>query len=120
MPDHCRRAAAALRGQDGGGLLGGLVGAAEAQASRKRKRPGRLRARAEIHTNRGGWRRRIHGSAEHSGKVPKRSGGKIELRKKIKDIRKELEAYILAEEYEMAAKLRDEIRTIEAQIAQNN
>ena len=64
--------------------------------------------------------RRIHGSAEHSGKVPKRSGGKIELRKKIKEIRKELEAHILAEEYEMAAKLRDEIRTIEAQIARNN
>lgn len=64
--------------------------------------------------------RRIHGSAEHSGKVPKRSGGKIELRKKIKEIRKELEAHILAEEYEMAAKLRDEIRTIEAQIAQEN
>ena len=41
-------------------------------------------------------------------------------RKKIKDIRKELEAHILAEEYEMAAKLRDEIRTIEAQIARNN
>lgn len=60
--------------------------------------------------------RRIHGSAEHSGKIPKRSGGKMELRNRIKMIRKDLEAHIVAEEYEMAAKLRDEIRKIEAEL----
>ena len=63
--------------------------------------------------------RRIHGSAEHSGKIPKRSGGKMELRNKIKMIRKDLEAHIAAEEYEMAAQLRDEIRKIEMELNQN-
>ena len=56
---------------------------------------------------------RIQGKVRHSGKVPKK--GKVEDQKerRIYELRKELEILVRKEEYERAAKLRDEIRRLE-------
>ena len=60
--------------------------------------------------------RRIHGASAHTGKVPKRTGGIIEVRQRLKRMKQELERHIACEEYEMAATVRDEIKTIEKEI----
>jgi len=61
--------------------------------------------------------RRIHGGATtHTGKVPSRTGGLIKKRKQISAMRQELQQKIAAEQFEEAAVLRDQIRTLEAQL----
>ncbi|MEG6587029.1 UvrB/UvrC motif-containing protein [Dendrosporobacter sp. 1207_IL3150] len=60
--------------------------------------------------------RRIHGSSTHTGKIPKRSGESLEIRQRIKRMRHELEKYVEKEEFESAAKLRDEIRLLEREL----
>lgn len=62
--------------------------------------------------------RRIHGSDRHVGKVPKRAGGSLGLRREIEKLRNELDKSIRAEEYERAAGLRDKIRDLEKKLAQ--
>ncbi|MCE5284901.1 MAG: hypothetical protein LLG02_03485 [Pelosinus sp.] len=57
--------------------------------------------------------RRIHGASAHIGKVPHRSGGLLEVKLKIKRLKQELTRQVSCEEYEMAAKTRDEIRDLE-------
>lgn len=57
--------------------------------------------------------RRIHGASGHIGKIPRRSGGQIEIRQRIKTMRKALTHHVLQEEYEEAASLRDEIKVLE-------
>ncbi|MCM8831897.1 MAG: UvrB/UvrC motif-containing protein [Candidatus Omnitrophica bacterium] len=62
--------------------------------------------------------RKIHGSDQHKGKCPREE--KVEqIELKIKDLRKRLELAIQLEEYEEAAKLRDEIKKIEEQKGKN-
>lgn len=60
--------------------------------------------------------RRIHGANAHTGKVPRRTGGDLAARQKLKKMKRQLETYIASEEYENAAKLRDEIRQLEKQL----
>lgn len=58
--------------------------------------------------------RRLHsGNWEHNGKIPKRIGGGIHLKKKIEDLKSELKNAVITEEFEKAAKIRDEIRSLE-------
>ena len=57
--------------------------------------------------------RRIHGTSTHSGKIPRRSGGTLELKQEIKRLRAELQEKVAQEEYEEAAKLRDKVRAME-------
>ena len=59
--------------------------------------------------------KQIHGSAEHIGKVPKRGGGALMLGRKISALEAELNAAVLKQDFERAAKLRDEIRDMKAQ-----
>ncbi len=59
--------------------------------------------------------RRIHGSIIHKGKVPSKVPIKVETPKdKIRDLKAKIAETIKKEEYEEAARLRDEIRTLEA------
>ncbi|MBP2645026.1 MAG: UvrB/UvrC protein [Firmicutes bacterium] len=60
--------------------------------------------------------RRIHGTNSHTGKVPKRSGGNLSLKRKIKQLKLELDRYVNSEEYEKAAKVRDEIKDMEKRL----
>ncbi|MBQ7515183.1 MAG: UvrB/UvrC motif-containing protein [Schwartzia sp.] len=60
---------------------------------------------------------RIHGSRTHSGKIPRRSGGVLVTRHEIAVLKEKLEAAVKREEYEKAARYRDEIRALEQQLA---
>jgi protein arginine kinase activator len=60
--------------------------------------------------------RRIHGSAQHVGKVPHRTGGIIKVRRDIDVLRRDLQACITREEFEEAARIRDEIRKLETSL----
>ncbi len=61
--------------------------------------------------------KQVHGSNRHTGKVPRRNGGKIRIRKEIEDLRIRLQESIRGEDYEKAATLRDEIRRRENQLS---
>ncbi|WP_274654105.1 UvrB/UvrC motif-containing protein [Paenibacillus humicola] len=62
--------------------------------------------------------KRVHGNTVHTGKVPKRSGGKIKLKRQIEQLRRDLNEQIVREEFESAAKLRDQIRELERKAAE--
>lgn len=56
---------------------------------------------------------RIHGATRHNGKLPRRRRGALDLTRQIEELRQQLNEAISAEEYERAAKLRDEIHRLE-------
>ncbi|HHU51060.1 MAG TPA: hypothetical protein GXZ36_04525 [Firmicutes bacterium] len=60
--------------------------------------------------------KRIHGSTVHVGKVPRRTGGKVRVRKEIEELRKKLQQAISKEAYEEAARIRDEIKAKEKEL----
>lgn len=62
--------------------------------------------------------RRIHGNIQHTGKVPKRSGGVLKIKRDIEKLKEELKMAVAGEEYEKAARLRDEIRRLEAKLGE--
>ncbi len=64
--------------------------------------------------------RRIHGASIHSGKIPHRSGGALELKHTLEQLRRKLESCVANEEYEKAAQYRDEIRALEKKLADGN
>lgn len=60
--------------------------------------------------------KRVHsGNHRHSGKLPVRIGGGIQLQRKIDEHKQRLKVLIEEEEFEKAAELRDEIRILEKQ-----
>ncbi len=60
--------------------------------------------------------RRIHGASQHAGKVPARTGGAIKVRRDLRDRRDSLAKAVAAEDFEKAARLRDEIRKLEKEL----
>lgn len=60
--------------------------------------------------------RRMHGACCHTGKVPARGGEAISLKSRLLKLRQDLERYVRREEYEQAARTRDEIRVLEQQL----
>ncbi|MFZ5826026.1 MAG: UvrB/UvrC motif-containing protein [Bacillota bacterium] len=60
--------------------------------------------------------KRIQGTTTHSGKVPKRTGGIARKRRELDTLRRQLEQAIQNEQYEEAARLRDQMKQIEAEI----
>ncbi len=56
--------------------------------------------------------RRLHGSQRHEGKVPEKGYQALSVDRKIKLLRERLQAEVEAENYEEAAKIRDEIRDL--------
>lgn len=60
--------------------------------------------------------RRVHGNARHTGKIPKRTGGTLGLRKEIEELKQKLQAVVAREEYEIAAKIRDDIKHLETKL----
>lgn len=59
---------------------------------------------------------RVHGHTQHVGRVPGGADRQLSLKLKIEKLRQELKQAIQQEEYEIAAGLRDQIRTLSAQI----
>ncbi|MBA4536985.1 UvrB/UvrC motif-containing protein [Bacillus aquiflavi] len=65
--------------------------------------------------------RRLHsGNWSHNGKIPKRIGGNMHLRKKIEDLKLKLKYLITQEEFEQAAQIRDEIRLLEKKLTERH
>lgn len=65
--------------------------------------------------------RRLHsGNWTHSGKIPKRIGGHLHVRKNIETLKQTLKELISREEFEEAAHVRDEIRSLEKRLLENN
>lgn len=61
--------------------------------------------------------KRLHsGNVKHGGKVPKRAGGTMHIKKHIETLKAELQALIVREEFEKAAVVRDQIRSLEKQL----
>ena len=57
--------------------------------------------------------RRIHGSTRHSGKSPVKDSARVALRREIQRLHEDMQKAIEHEEFETAARLRDQIRSIE-------
>jgi protein arginine kinase activator len=58
--------------------------------------------------------RRVHGGNwKHHGKIPKRVGGTLHIRRQLEESKQRLKDLITKEEFEKAAKVRDEIRSLE-------
>lgn len=55
----------------------------------------------------------IHGSNEHKGKFPKKSGGKMLAVREKANLKRKLAVAIEKEEFEEAARLRDELKKLE-------
>ncbi len=60
--------------------------------------------------------KRIHGREEHRGKVPARTGGLIRKKREIEKKRQEMEKAVGEENFEEAAKIRDEIKRLEKEL----
>lgn len=64
--------------------------------------------------------KRVHsGNTDHRGKIPKRIGGSIHLRKTIEELKQKIKDLVNNEEFEKAAEVRDEIRTLESQMIES-
>lgn len=59
---------------------------------------------------------RVHGNAQHSGRVPGGVDSKVAVRLQIDKLRQQLVKAITNEEYEQAASLRDQIRALSGQL----
>lgn len=57
--------------------------------------------------------RRLHGNISHTGKIPVRTGGKLQKARDIEKLKAELAAAVKNEEYEKAAEIRDKIRELD-------
>jgi protein arginine kinase activator len=62
----------------------------------------------------------IHGETQHTGKVPRRSGGNGKRQSELIRLRREMKEAVSGEDYERASQLRDEIRRIEAGEGEEN
>ncbi|MDF2627980.1 MAG: hypothetical protein K0R39_1811 [Symbiobacteriaceae bacterium] len=60
--------------------------------------------------------KRIQGTTVHAGKAPKRTGGIVRKKRELASLRQDLQGAIQGENYEEAARLRDQIKQIESQI----
>ncbi len=60
--------------------------------------------------------RRIHGDTRHRGKVPARDGEGAVRSRQIQRLHDELQRAVEREEFEQAARIRDEIRRLESQV----
>lgn len=59
---------------------------------------------------------RIHGKTVHSGRIPASAEGKVSLKNRLADAEKQLKIAIENQEFEKAAKLRDEINELKKEI----
>lgn len=57
--------------------------------------------------------KRMYGNAAHTGRVPKSAGSQIKARRELERLKNEMNTAVQAQEYEKAAKLRDEIKHLE-------
>ena len=61
----------------------------------------------------------IHGETQHAGKIPKRAPDASQRQYRLIKMRNQLRSAVDDEQYEEAARLRDEIQTLEAELDQD-
>lgn len=61
--------------------------------------------------------KRVHGNTFHTGKVPKRTGGRIQLKREVELLKKELVQRVEQEDFESAARIRDQIKELERSLS---
>ena len=61
---------------------------------------------------------RVHGNTQHAGRIPGGVHSGVSIRMNIDRLKQQLQKAVAAEEYEQAAKLRDAIRALTAQLEQ--
>jgi protein arginine kinase activator len=59
---------------------------------------------------------RIHGKTKHVGKIPATAGKELKIQRELSTLKKQLEDAVAAQEYENAAKFRDQIKEIEKKV----
>jgi len=57
---------------------------------------------------------RFHGATEHTGRVPHSQSRRIENRRNADDLRKRLQEAVVAEDFVLAVKLRDQLKAVES------
>ena len=62
----------------------------------------------------------LQAGMRHIGKIPKVKGKELVQRRNLKDLKEEMQKLIVAEEYERAAIVRDEIKKLELYILESN
>jgi protein arginine kinase activator len=62
----------------------------------------------------------LQAGTKHVGKIPKIKGKQLVQRRKLKDLKEEMQKLIITEEYERAAIIRDEIKKLELYILESN
>ncbi len=60
--------------------------------------------------------KRIHGTLQHNGKVPRLWSQEVTLKRQLTQLRQELKDAVGHEQYERAAELRDRIRRLETEV----
>ncbi|KNF07983.1 UvrB/UvrC protein [Gottschalkia purinilytica] len=60
--------------------------------------------------------KRIHGHDKHVGKIPKKAGKLIRIKKDIEDLKNKLDILVQNEEFEEAAEIRDEIKRLQKEL----
>jgi protein arginine kinase activator len=60
--------------------------------------------------------RRYHGAVQHCGRTPEKDAAMVEPRLAIRDLQRRLEVAVRREDFELAARLRDEIKRLKAQL----
>jgi protein arginine kinase activator len=61
----------------------------------------------------------LHGESKHKGKSPVHDKRKLILRRRIREVKKALDDALKKEEYQLAAELRDKIKTLSLKIEEN-
>ena len=61
--------------------------------------------------------RKIQGRLEHTGKVPRRCGLAIHIRRQMQDLRSDLKKAVEVEAFEEAAQIRDRLKELEQQVS---
>lgn len=65
--------------------------------------------------------KKVHsGNTDHRGKIPKRIGGGIQIRKTVEALKEKIKQLIADEEFEKAAQVRDEIRSLESKMIESH
>lgn len=57
--------------------------------------------------------RQIHSGSRHSGKIPSKSGAEVKAKRRLEELKRKLKEAVNNEDYETAARLHAEIKTIE-------
>jgi protein arginine kinase activator len=62
----------------------------------------------------------LQAGVKHIGKIPNMKGEELNRRRKLQNLKEEMQKLIIAEDYERAAIVRDEIKTLELYILESN